>query len=151
VMRDVVGSHEAPFMTTLCIAQDLVVFWAIYSMFITTTIPFFFGECCLRLRCGFRPTEVIFIKPIPDQVTDYSNTSRIQHYRRLATNSHHSYTSIWSFMTGESWVFVHAAVLDAYNLIDNGEVDEGVLESAIWWQEGGSWSVYQVCETYDLL
>jgi hypothetical protein len=47
-------------------------------------------------------------------------------------------------MTSESPVPAYPIILEAYNLIDNGELDEAVLESAMWRQENGIWSVHAV-------
>ena len=155
VMRDVFATHSTPPFTIACfIAQDVVVIWAIYSIFITTTIPFFLGECRIRLRWGFRPVEVIFIRALPSEMSIDSLACRdlhMNHYRRLATGPLKSrlYTNLWSFITSDSWVLVDSAVIEAYDLIDNGEIDETLLESTVWWQENGAWRIYEVRRTDD--
>ncbi|KAF9466051.1 hypothetical protein BDZ94DRAFT_1319703 [Collybia nuda] len=153
ITQSVYSPTPTPVMTALCVTQDLIIAWAIYSILITTTIPFFMRECRLRLRCGFRPTEVVFRKP-PVLSTNLSDEERAELYRRFVTRSmdpHLIYASFWSFLTSELWVSEHLAIMEAHDLIDKGDIDEGSLESALLRQENGTWSICEICKTDNMV
>jgi hypothetical protein len=146
ITLDIYSPTFTPVMTALCVAQDFIIAWAIYSMLITTTIPFFLRECRLRLCGGFRPTEVVLRRP-PVLSECLSDEERVEHYRRFVSrsmDSHLIYANFWSFLTSELWVSEHIAILEAHRLIDSGEIDEGWLEAALLRQENGLWNVYEI-------
>lgn len=146
VAQGVYSPAPAPVMTALCVTQDLIIAWAVYSILVTTTVPFLLCECRLRLRSGFRPTEVVLRRP-PVLPVRLSDEERAQLYARFVARSmdpHVVYASFWSFLTSELWVSEHRAVMEAHDMIDKGEIDEGILESALLKQENGAWSICEI-------
>ncbi|RDB20885.1 hypothetical protein Hypma_012065 [Hypsizygus marmoreus] len=153
ILRDVFTPLETPVLIAFYVTQDLIIAWALYSILATTTIPFLLGECRLRMRCGFRPTEVVFRRP-PMLDKGLSQAECVEQYRRFVARSmdpYLIYASVSSFMTNELWVSAYPAIMDAYDLIDRGEVNEGSLESAIWLQKDGTWSVCELCKIENMV
>jgi hypothetical protein len=127
-------------MTTFYLSQDLVIVWAIFSLFTNTTIPFFFCECLLRIRRGFRPIEVVFHSlPPPDRTLP--DGMDLEHYQRLAVCTEPSvmHTSFAPLSGHASCSIAYPAIFDAYNLIDSGEITVDELDSIIWKREGADW------------
>jgi hypothetical protein len=149
VMRDIFTTRlEMVPMTAFYLAQDVIIIWAIFSLFVNTTIPFFFGECYLRLRRGFRPIEVVFLS-LPNFDSSLPDDMHFEHYQRLATcaDPYLSYTSFQSsLIRGTSCVITHSAILDAYKLIDSGEIDIDQLDSVVWMRGKVNWGVCQLCK-----
>jgi hypothetical protein len=148
VVRDVLtpfDMSDIP-MTAFYLSQDLVIVWAIFSLFAHTTIPFFFRECILRIRRGFRPIEVVFLS-LPPLDTSLPDGMDVEHYQRLAVCTEPSvmHTSFASLSGHASCIIAYPAILDAYKLMDSGEITADELDSVVWRRERGVWwSIGQV-------
>ena len=147
-MRNMFTDLDLTPMSIFCLGQDIIILWAIFSLFINTTIPFLFGECVLRLRCGFRSTEVVFLTlPAPD--SSLSEVVNLEHVQRLVACSdpNLAYANFHSSLTGgTSCTIAYSVIQDAYKLIDSGEIDVEELDSVVWVRGTGVWGVCQFCE-----
>ena len=148
-MRDIFTTKlEMVPMTAFFLAQDIIIIWAIFSLFVNTTIPFFFSECYLRLRHGFRPIEVVFLS-LPNLDSSLPDDMHFEHYQRLAVcaDPNITYTSFQpSLIGGTSCTIIYSAILDAYKLIDSGEIGIDELDSVVWMRGKATWGVCQVCK-----
>ena len=145
VMRDILTPFEVVPITAFYLTQDLVTVWAIYSLLVNTTIPFFFGECILRLRRGFRPIEVIFLS-LPMELSDGIH---FEQYQCLAACAIPSLTcsSFRSSLIGNvTCVIPYSAIHDAYSLIDSGKIGVSQLDSIVWRRENGAWIGCEICK-----
>ena len=147
MMRDIFTTKlEMIPMAAFYLAQDIVIIWAIISLFVNTTLPFFFGECYLRLRRGFRPVEVVFLF-LPNPDSSLPDDMHFEHYQQLAACADPSltYTSLQpSLICGTSCTVTYSAILDAYKLIESGEIDVDELDSVVWMRRKEAWDVCQV-------
>jgi hypothetical protein len=146
VKRNIFTTLEPVPMTVFYLAQDCVILLAIFSLVVNTTIPFFFGECFLRLRRGFRPIEVVFLS-LPTLDSSLPDSMHFEHYQRLAACADPSltYTTFQpSLIVGTSCVIAYSAILDAYRLIDAGEVSVEELDAVVWMRGKSIWGVCQV-------
>jgi hypothetical protein len=132
-------------MSIFYLVQDCIIIWAIVSLVINTTIPFFFGECFLRLRRGFRPIEVVFLLlPTPD--SRVPDDMHLEHYQRLAACADPSftYTCLQPSLVGKSCVITYSAIHAAYKMIDAGEISIEELDSVVWMRGKVIWGACQV-------
>lgn len=146
VVRDVLTTLPTNPMGIFHLSQDLIIIWAVSSLLINTTIPFFFGECPLRLRRGFRPIDVVFLS-LPTLDSSLPPDVHFEHYQRLAAcaDPNIAYTCFQPLLTGDtSFIISYPAILDAYNLIDSGEIDVEELDSVLWMRRNVNWSICQV-------
>ncbi|KAF8963436.1 hypothetical protein BDZ97DRAFT_2075900 [Flammula alnicola] len=163
--------HDFNFMGTLPLRTKFVV-WAIQSTVIasaiiillrSTTIPFFFGECRLRIMYGFRPSEVIIRKP-PAPTSTLNNNDRKSHstedqcmeqYWRTAIraiNPKFLYSNTSAILSLEYWTVEYSAVFDALRSISAGEIDEESLEFSIWKQNSeGVWTVCELWRMHEIM
>lgn len=114
------------------------------------------GHLWLRLRWGFRPTEIVFRKPTgwrrilhnniqsaEQRSLDWTNTL----YRAIdpnLINGNPGYNTRSDF-----WVLEYEATCDAYALLKSGEVDEKIWELSVWQLEAGQWHVWEVWRVHD--
>jgi len=159
VKHDLAAPLPRAFKTAACLTQYLLIAWAIITILLSTSFPFFFGECRLRLIHGFRPTEII-IRDIPTRV--HSRT----HVRGSAGKGHEyqNWKSILrsidarlvfynplALLSEDFWILDYDAVLHAYKLITAGKLDEADFEFAIWrpeqgvWKSHEAWRIHAVC------
>jgi len=159
VKHDLAAPLPRAFKTAACLTQYLLITWAIMTILLSTSFPFFFGECRLRLIHGFRPVEII-IRDIPSRI--YTRA----HVRGSAGKGHEyqNWKSILrsidarlvfynplALLSEDFWTLDYDAVLRAYKLITSGKLDEADFEFAIWhpeqgiWKSHEAWRIHAVC------
>ncbi|KAF8889948.1 hypothetical protein BD779DRAFT_311086 [Infundibulicybe gibba] len=144
--------------TVINLAIDLLLYklvWPGVREFIT-------GHLWLRLRWGFRETEIVFRKPtgwrrallngLPPEEFERQSTDIL--YRAIDPK-------LVSLNTGyltrsDYWVLEYGAVGDAYSLVATGEVDIKTWDMNVWTRKGGEWYVWEVwrlhnTETMDMV
>jgi len=156
----VIRNFFAPFPTSLkysaLVTQDILFILSLYVIIQSTTIPFFSGECLLRIRYGFRPSEII-IRKLPNTSMFNANTSENQRIRRYwhmavhAINPRHLYLNASALLSSEYWTIEYSTVFDALQCISLNEFAEEDLEFAVWKQDNGIWSVYELWRMHNIL
>jgi hypothetical protein len=120
---------------TFSITQGLVLFWAISVLYLTTFAPFFLGECRLRCKYGFRPTELV-IRRAPSGPPS-CNLGRAS---LRAINPALLYSNPASILSPDFWVLEHLVIMDIYAAMAAGHVNEEDLEFTLWREQDGIWS-----------
>ncbi|KAF5383722.1 hypothetical protein D9615_003587 [Tricholomella constricta] len=132
--------------SALIIVQDLAVVFASYSLFVTTTLPFFLHELPFRLRTTTRTIEVVIRRATHSKAP--SKKDPLDHHQSFLKDSlEHPYTSTWRFlMSHQHCVSVFPAMRAIHRAIDAGELtlEHGAFEPALWRQENGTWSVHKL-------
>jgi len=155
IVRDLYSPLPSQFRLAICITQDVLIGSAIMVLIRSTTIPFFLGECRLRILYGFRPSEVVIRKP-PIIPTMLNNTEdqRMERYWRIATravNPDLLYSNASAILSPEYWTVEYSAVFDAIRRIADGEFEEDALEFAIWKQNNGIWNVCELWRMHEIM
>ncbi|KAF9485490.1 hypothetical protein BDN70DRAFT_871143 [Pholiota conissans] len=136
--------------------QNLIILAAIAVLLRSTTIPFFFGECRLRLLHGFRPSEILIRKsPSVRRQTHSTEEQRMGHYWRTAIRAidpNHLYSAASAILSSEYWTIEYDAVLDALDRVSAGQIDEHDFEFSIWKQNSENiWSVYKLWMMHEIM
>ncbi|KAF4611024.1 hypothetical protein D9613_006849 [Agrocybe pediades] len=153
MVRDVLSGMPTSLKLAACLTQDSLIAFAIYILLRSTTIPFLFGECRLRLMHGFRETEII-IRKLPSA---YRNTEkpipedqRLKRYWVMASRAVDPdllYCNAGAMLSPEYWTIEYAAVFDALRSISMTEIKEDDFEFAVWRRDNENWTV---CELWRL-
>jgi len=157
IAKDLLSTFPAPFRLALCVTQDLAIMLAILVLLRSTTVPFFWGECRFRLHYGFRASELIIRKPPKAGLALQSHLpedQRLERYWRMATHAVNPkllYSNINALLSSEYWIMEYSAVFDAMDRIAAGDFDEEALEFAIWKQDNGTWSSYELWRMHEIL
>lgn len=131
------------------------IFWLLVDASLFTSIPrvlwsFASGQLWMRLRCGFRDAEIVFRKPTgytrssinslpPDQFqTAYTNSI----YR--AIDPQFLKSNVGFNTRSGFWVLDYSAPIDAYKLVDSGQVSLDMFELSVWQRFDGNWAVWDV-------
>ncbi|KXN86590.1 hypothetical protein AN958_09894 [Leucoagaricus sp. SymC.cos] len=127
---------------TFIFTQGLLLLWAISVLLISTTFPFFLGECRLRWKYGFKPTEVVVRQSPPEESTrssDHRTTKRHWHAALRAIDPTLVYSNPVSILSRDFWVMEHTIILDIYASMESGRLNEDDLEFTIWKECDGLW------------
>jgi hypothetical protein len=131
--------------------------FAILVLLRSTTVPFFWGECRLRFRYGFRASELIIRKPPKAGSTLQSHLpedQRLERHWRMATravNPKLLYSNGSALLSSEYWIMEYSAVFDAMERIAVGDFDEESLEFAIWKQDKGTWNSCELWRMHEIM
>ncbi|XP_006461975.1 hypothetical protein AGABI2DRAFT_223067 [Agaricus bisporus var. bisporus H97] len=125
---------------TFSITQGLVLFWAISILCLTTLAPFFFGECLLRWRYGFKRTEVILRRAPRESLAIPESLEKHWRLSLRAINPALLYTNPASILAADFWVLEHLVIMDIYAAMSAGQVNEEDLEFTFWREHDGVWS-----------
>ncbi|KAJ3566919.1 hypothetical protein NP233_g6695 [Leucocoprinus birnbaumii] len=129
---------------TLSITQGMLLLWTTAVLVFSTSIPFFFGECRMRWKYGFRSTEVIVRRSPPEscQKTSQDSANAQGHWRvsSRAINPTLLYSNPTSMLSGDFWVMEYSMILNIYASMAKGELNEEDLEFTAWKECGGVWS-----------
>ena len=142
--------------------QNMVIACAILVLFRSTSIPFFFGECRLRLVDGFRSSELIIRRSPPPTPTPTlapssftrksfysSENEHMEHQWRAAIraiNPRLLYSTTSAMLSPDYWTLEYSAVFDALRRIASGEIQEEDFEFSIWKQSPDN--VWCSCELW---
>jgi len=146
-----------PVKLAFCITQDILIGSAIIVLIRSTTIPFFFGECRLRILYGFRPSEIIIRKPptIPSMLnSNVPEDQRLERFWRIATravNPELLYSNTSAILSSDYWTLEYRAVFDAIRRIEDGQFAEEALEFSIWKQDHGIWNVCELWRMHEIM
>lgn len=123
----------------------------------STLIPFFWGECRLRIRYGFQITEIV-IRKLPGlpslSCRGMSENQRLENYWRVANhaiNPRLLYSNLGAMLSNDYWVLEYAAILDAYKTIERKQIEIDDLEFAIWRQEHGAWTACELWRMHEIM
>lgn len=126
--------------------QNMVIACAILVLLRSTSIPFFFGECRLRLVYGFRLSELIIRRsplptPTPSGFTHKgfhsSESQYMEHQWRVAIraiNPRLLYSTTSAMLSPDYWTLEYSVIFDALHRITAGEIQEEDLEFTVWKQ-----------------
>lgn len=157
IVRDLMSPLPTPVKLAFCITQDILIGSAIVVLIRSTTIPFFFGECRLRILYGFRPSEIIIRKPptIPLMLnSNVSEDQRLERFWRIATravNPELLYSNTSAILSSDYWTLEYRAVFDAIRRIEDGQFAEEALEFSIWKQDHGIWNVCELWRMHEIM
>ncbi|KDR80518.1 hypothetical protein GALMADRAFT_60448 [Galerina marginata CBS 339.88] len=157
IIRDLWSPLPISSKLAICISQDILIGSAIFVLVRSTTIPFFFGECRLRILYGFRASEIVIRKPPKMPLVLNNNTTedqRMERYWRIATravNPELLYSNASAMLSSEYWTLEYRAVFDAIRRIAAGEFGEEALEFAIWKQDNEIWSVCELWRMHEIM
>lgn len=120
---------------------------ALYKLLLPITLPFFLGECRVRLRYGFRSTELVIRTPtgarnVPNRTL--SDEERLGEWlsTKRAMDPDFVYHNPGALTSIDFWELTYDAILDAYDQVDKGEIDESQLDLGMWREEDGVWGVW---------
>jgi hypothetical protein len=148
-------------VTSLWLTQNALVFSAVAVLARSTIVPFFLGECRLRVCYSFRATEIIIQRPaasalmLPQSQSQgdkekgyYEHHAEYQYWRMALHAIHPSrcYAAASALLSPEYWMQEYDVVFDALRSIAAGEFEEDALEFSIWKQDAGR--VWNVCELW---
>ena len=158
IIRDILSPLPAHFRLAVCITQNLIIASSIIVLVRSTTIPFFFGECRLRILYGFQASEIVIRKP-PTMSLKLNNSSttedqRMEKYWRIATravNPELLYSNASAMLSSEYWTVEYHAVFDALRRIAAGEFEEEDLEFAIWKQDNKIWNACELWRMHEIM
>jgi len=160
IIRHALSTSYASSRVSILLTQDFLIAAAAFVLARTTTVPFFLGECRLRLRNGFHPSEIVIRRP---PVTGSSarldatqkEDQRLERYWRMATravNPNLLYSSASALFSPEYWTVEYAAVFDALKSIARGDFSEEALEFAVWKQDGlGVWTCCELWRMHEIM
>jgi len=148
---------------SLWLTQNALVFSAVAVLARSTVVPFFLGECRLRMCYGFRATEIIIQRPaastlmLPqsksqgDKEKGYASCDHHVEYQywRMALHAIHPsrcYAAASALLSPEYWMQEYEVVFDALRSIAAGQFEEDALEFSIWKQDAER--VWNVCELW---
>jgi hypothetical protein len=149
------------------LTQDLIVIISFWVLLRSTLIPFFYGECRLRSRHGFRETEIVIRRSprslrlekltVANGNNDNGNKSdlgmiakSIDTFSRTAQrliSPQLLYYRTSALLSKDYWTLEYAALLDACRAVSDGEITEDIFEFSVWKQEHGRWTA---CELWRL-
>lgn len=133
---------------TLSVTQGLLLLWAVCVLALSTSVPFFFGECRLRWKYGFKPTEVIVRRPPPPEPSQNTSDETAAGSRWRASlraiNPALLYSNPGSILSDDFWVMDYAVILDIYASMERGELQEENLEFTAWKECGGVWTGWEL-------
>ena len=159
VTHDLAAPLPRALKTAACLTQYLLIAWAIITILLSTSFPFFFGECRLRLIHGFRPVEIV-IRDIPSGIHaktqlpgGASKGQECQSWKSIlrGIDSRLVFYNPLAFFSEDFWILDYDAVMHAYNLIAEGKLDETNFEFAIWrpeqgiWKSHEAWKIHAMC------
>ncbi|KAH9479558.1 hypothetical protein JR316_0008153 [Psilocybe cubensis] len=136
---------STPTQTLMCITHDFIVASAIVVLIRSTLLPFFCGECRLRVAYGFRPSEIV-IRRAPLLGKEYN-----RHTIARAVNPALLYSNVSAMLSSDYWTLEYTIILDALNRISKGEFPEDVLEFSVWKQREQTWHVWELWKMHDLI
>jgi len=157
IIRDLLSPLPTSFKLTICITQNILISSAIIVLIRSTTIPFVFGECRLRILYGFQPSEIVIRKPPTIPLMLNSNASedqRMERYWRIATravNPELLYSNASAMLSSDYWTVEYRAVFDAMRRIADGEFNEEALEFAIWKKDSEIWNVCELWRMHEIM
>ncbi|KAF8909390.1 hypothetical protein CPB84DRAFT_1673464 [Gymnopilus junonius] len=157
ILRDLTSPLPTPVKLAFCITQDVLIATAIVVLVRSTTVPFFFGECQLRLLYGFRPSEIIIRKPpsVPLLLnSDVPEDQRMERFWRMATravNPELLYSNASAMLSSDYWTLEYRAVFDAIRRIQRGQFTDDALEFAIFKQDDGIWNVCELWRMHEIM
>lgn len=142
ILRGLASNVPESLNVTLSITQGLLLLWAILVLLATTFVPFLLGECRLRWRYGFRPTEVIIRRSPPESPSTASSEPPERRWRASlrAIDPTLLYSNPASILASDFWVMEHAIIMDVYAGMEKGEISEEDLEFTAWRECGGVWT-----------
>ncbi|KAF5316447.1 hypothetical protein D9619_006690 [Psilocybe cf. subviscida] len=148
---------------SLWLTQNALVLSAVAILARSSVVPFFLGECRLRVCYGFRATEIIIQRPAASAMmlpqsqsqgekekgyASHNYDAEYQYWRMALHAIHPSrcYAAASALLSPEYWMQEYEVVFDALRSIAAGEFEEDGLEFAIWKQDAKR--VWNVCELW---
>lgn len=159
VMHDLAAPLPRAFKTAACLTQYLLITWAIITILLSTSFPFFFGECRLRLTHGFRPVEIV-IRDIPSRIhASAGKDHECQSWKSIlrGIDSRLVFYNPLAFLSEDFWTLDYDAVMHARKLIAEGKLDESDFEFAIWrleqgvWRSREAWRIHALCVDHHIM
>ncbi|KAF8871189.1 hypothetical protein BD779DRAFT_1680579 [Infundibulicybe gibba] len=116
---------------------------------------FITGHLWLRLRWGFKETEIVFRKPtgwrraLLDRLSpeEFQRQYNDVLYRAIDPKLMLENTGYLTRI--DYWALEYNAVGDAYALMAAGELDIETWDLSVWTREGGEWHVWEVWRLHD--
>jgi hypothetical protein len=148
----------AHFCLAICLTQNLVIVSAVIVLVHSTTIPFFLGECRLRILYGFQASEILIRKP-PIMSLKLNNNNatedqRMEKYWRIATRAFNPellYSNVNAMLSSEYWTVEYHVVFDALKRIAAGEFEEEDFEFSIWKQDNEIWNACELWRMHEIM
>lgn len=144
--------------------QNITVAAAITILLRSTSVPFFFGECRLRLLYGFRPSELIIRRSPPHtsfggfnqcRKDGLSEAQHVEHQWRTAIraiNPRLLYSTASAMLSSDYWTLEYNAVLDALRRVSAGEINEEDLEFSAWKQgHDNAWTACELWRMHEIM
>ncbi|CAA7265108.1 unnamed protein product [Cyclocybe aegerita] len=157
IFRDILSPLPTPLRLALCITQDLLIASAILVLIRSTTIPFFLGECRLRLMYGFRLSEIVIRKPptttsmLNERVPEDQRMERSWRMAIRAVDPRLLYSNASGILSTDYWTVEYGAVFDAMRKIAASEFEEEDLEFAVWKQDSGIWHSSELWRMHEIM
>ncbi|KAL0949008.1 hypothetical protein HGRIS_009107 [Hohenbuehelia grisea] len=169
------GNFYAPFLISTEIGllrtrdhEDQTLFWKVINVgvdiFLWKSIApllmrFATGHLWLRLRWGFRPTEIVFRQPSGwrAMMMQASAGSRsVEENRKALTESVMKAidpgflaSNVGYNTRKDIWVLEYVATCAAYSLLAKGEVEEQLFEVSVWERQEDGWTVWEAWRLFD--
>ncbi|KAF9453559.1 hypothetical protein P691DRAFT_800185 [Macrolepiota fuliginosa MF-IS2] len=143
VFHDLASNVPESLRLTLSITQGILLLWAISVLLFTTSTPFFLGECRLRLKYGFRSTEIIIRRSPSESLSAPAShePSELRWRASLrAVDPTLLYSNPASILASDFWVMEHAIIMDVYADMEKNKINEEDLEFTAWRECDGVWT-----------
>ncbi|PFH51904.1 hypothetical protein AMATHDRAFT_84823 [Amanita thiersii Skay4041] len=150
--HDLAANVTPAFRTSMRLTQNILIAWAIFIVLTSTVLPFFLGECRLRLKYGFRPTEINISRLAQKKApVTYSLNSRYWRTLMLRNiNPRFAFYNLGSFLSEHFWMLDYGTIVEAYQLIATNKADESQFEFALWYQHHDVWTSYKAWAMHNL-
>jgi hypothetical protein len=121
--------------------------WPVAYKFIT-------GHLWLRLRWGFRQTEIIFRKPksswgYPAGISPEERQRQFQDSVCRAIDPKLINENTGYLTSVDIWLLNYDLIAEAYALAEQGFIDESTWNLSVWQKVKGEWSVWEVWRVHD--
>lgn len=157
VLKDLLSPLPTSLRLAALVTQDVLIVTALLVLIRSTTIPFFWGECRLRIRYGFRQSEVLIRTPptcpsmLNNNVPEEQRMERSWRMATRAVNPELLYSNASAMLSSDYWTVEYCAVFDALCCITAGEFTEEDLEFAVWKQDNGIWNVCELWRMHEIM
>ncbi|KAF8889949.1 hypothetical protein BD779DRAFT_311111 [Infundibulicybe gibba] len=134
---------------------NLIIDFLLYNVVWPGVRAFITGHLWLRLRWGFKKTEIVFRKPTGWRLAALKDLPPEEFQRRYADILHRAIdpklvSENPGYLTyNDYWVLEDRAVGDAYSLVAKGEINIKIWELSVWTRIGGEWHVWEVWRLHD--
>lgn len=150
-----ITQSPAPRISTVSLAANILFDLFLYFDIWPILRTFISGHLWLRIRYGFRETEVIFRRPSKWRLKMLKNLHAEERDKRFVNALYRAIdrtlvNHTTGILTGDDfWVLDYSAACEAYGYLQSGEIDEDTWKLGVWQKSGDHWAVWQVWKAHE--